>query len=60
MAKQYFDAAVIDSRDDMSQVDGTALTLVKGVRLLYDDTINKSDLIALIDRIRDKIIEVEG
>lgn len=59
MAKIYIDAAVPDSRDDMSAEDGTALTLTGNVRIVYDDTTPKSDLITLIDRIRDKIIEVQ-
>lgn len=58
MAKRYIDAAITDTHDSMSDSDGSALTLTNSVRLLYDNTVSKSDLVALIDRIKEKIIEV--
>ena len=59
MAKQFIDAAVTTEKDAMSKQDGTALTLTGGVRILYDDTLNKRQLVVLIDRIRDRINELE-
>lgn len=60
MAKKYIDAAVADSKDDMSTADGTALTLTNSVRVLYDDTVPKADLINLLERATDKIRESIG
>ena len=57
MAKRYIDASVVTTRDGMTDTDGTSLTLTNAVRILYDNTTVKSDLITLIDRVRDKIIE---
>lgn len=60
MAKKYIDAATTTTKDDMTVADGTALTLTNSVRLLYDDTVPKSDLVVLIERIREKIIQDLG
>lgn len=60
MAKRYIDAAKSDTRETMSEADGTSLTLTNSVRVLWDNTLPKNDLIVLIDRIRDRIIETSG
>lgn len=57
MAKKFIDAAITTAKESMSLQDGTALTLTNKVRLLYDDTVKKGDLIVLIDRIRDRLLE---
>lgn len=59
MAKQFIDAAVTTEKEAMVKQDGTALTLDGGVRILYEDTLNKRQLMVLIDRIRDRINELE-
>lgn len=59
MAKQYVDAAIETEKDDMAQADGTSLTLTNDVRILYDDTLDASQLYTLITRIRDKIAMIE-
>jgi len=55
MAKFHIDAAVTESKDDFT-VTGSA-TVTGAVRLAWDDSIVKSDLLNLIDRIRDKVRE---
>lgn len=59
MAKQFIDAAITTEKQAMTKQDGTALTLTNSVRILYDDTLTKRQLMVLIDRIRDKINELE-
>lgn len=59
MAKKYIDAAVTTEKDDLSQEDGTALTLTNIVRVLYDDTAETAALVTALDRVRDKILELE-
>lgn len=59
MAKQFIDAAIETDKDAMVKQDGTALTLTNGVRILYEDTLNKRQLMVLIDRIRNRINELE-
>lgn len=59
MAKQFVDAAVTTEKDAMTQQDGTALTLTNTVRILYDDTVDTATLITTIDRIKEKILELE-
>lgn len=59
MAKFFIDAAVSTEKESMTKQDGTALTLTNGVRVLYDDTLTKRQLMVLLDRIRDRINELE-
>lgn len=59
MAKQYIDAALTTAKESMTVTDGTALTLTNGVRLLWEDTLDKATLIVLIDRIKERIRETE-
>lgn len=59
MAKQYIDAAITTAKESMTVTDGTALTLTNGVRLLWEDTLDKATLIVLIDRIKERIRETE-
>ena len=59
MAKQYIDAAITTDKESMTVTDGTALTLTNGVRLLWDDALDKATLIVLIDRIKERIRETE-
>jgi hypothetical protein len=61
VAKKFIDMTVEADRDSAASLsDGTALTLTGDVRVLYDDTVPKSDLIACIDKVRDRINELEG
>jgi len=60
MAKVYIDAAIEDARDGLSTADGSVLTLTNDVRLLYDDTLSTSDLFVLIDKIKERIQELES
>ena len=59
MAKKFIDAAITTDKDAMTQSDGSALTLTNGVRILYDDTLETATLYTLIERINDKIRELE-
>lgn len=59
MAKQFIDAAVSTEKDDMTQSDGTSLTLTNTVRVLYDDTAETATVITTLDRIKEKILELE-
>lgn len=55
MAKFHIDAAVTESKDDFT-ITGSA-TVTGAVRLAWDDSVTKSDLLILIERIRDRIRE---
>lgn len=59
MAKQFLDAAITDEKSDISQQDGTALTLTNSVRVLYDDTLETGELVVLLDRMKERILELE-
>lgn len=59
MAKQFIDAAITTEKQAMAKQDGTALTLTNSVRILYDDTLTKRQLMVLIERIKEKINELE-
>jgi len=58
MAKRFLDAAVEDERGAIADQDGTALTLTNTVRVLYDNTKTKTEIIVTLDRIKERIIEV--
>lgn len=60
MAKQFLDASVSDTKESITQQDGTALTLTNTVRVLYDDTVTPTELYVTLTRIRDKIAELES
>ena len=55
MAKFHIDAAVTESKQDFT-ITGSATTTA-AVRLAWDDTVSKGDLINLIDRIKMRVIE---
>ena len=59
MAKKFIDAAVTTEKGSMTQSDGTSLTLTNTVRVLYDDTAETATLITTIDRIKERILELE-
>ena len=55
MAKFHIDAAVTESKDDFT-ITGSA-PVTGAARVAWDDTITKSDLLNLLDRIRDRVRE---
>jgi len=59
MAKQFLDADVSDVKTAIAQQDGTALTLTNTVRVLYDDAVSTGELYTAMNRIRDRIMELE-
>lgn len=59
MAKQFIDAAITTEQESMTLQDGSALTLTNGMRVLYDDTLDKQTLIVLIERIKHAILRLE-
>ncbi|MEH6358834.1 MAG: hypothetical protein V7745_07580 [Pseudomonadales bacterium] len=58
MAKSHIDATVLESTDDFT-VTGSA-TVTGAVRLAWDDTLPKNDLIVLIKRISERVIRELG
>ena len=59
MAKKFIDAAIKTEQEAMALEDGSALTLTNGVRVLYDDTLEKGAIAVLLDRIRHAILRLE-
>ncbi len=59
MAKKFVDAAIITEQEAMTLGDGTALTLTNGVRVLYDDTLEKGAIAVLLERIKNAILRLE-
>ena len=47
MAKKFVDAAIKTEQESMTLEDGSALTLTNGVRVLYDDTLEKGAIAVL-------------
>ena len=43
----------------MTLEDGSALTLTNGVRVLYDDTLEKGAIVVLLERIKNAILRLE-
>ena len=43
----------------MTLQDGSALTLTNGVRVLYDDTLEKGAIVVLLERIKNAILRLE-
>ena len=59
MAKIFVDAAIITEQEAMTLQDGSALTLTNGVRVLYDDTLEKGAIVVLLERIKNAILRLE-
>lgn len=59
MAKKFVDAAVTTEQEAMALEDGSALTLTGGVRVLYDDTLEKGAIVVLLERIKNAILRLE-
>ena len=59
MAKKFIDAAIKTEQESMALEDGTALTLTNGVRVLYDDTLEKGAIAVLLERIKNAILRLE-
>jgi hypothetical protein len=59
MAKQFIDAAITTEQEAMTLQDGSALTLTNGVRVLYDDTLSRGELVVLLERISHAILRLE-
>lgn len=59
MAKKFVDAAIITEQEAMTLGDGSALTLTNGVRVLYDDTLEKGAIAVLLERIKNAILRLE-
>ena len=59
MAKTFVDAAIITEQEAMTLGDGSALTLTNGVRVLYDDTLEKGAIVVLLERIKNAILRLE-
>jgi hypothetical protein len=59
MAKKFVDAAIKTEQESMTLEDGTALTLTNGVRVLYDDTLEKGAIAVLLERIKNAILRLE-
>ena len=59
MAKKFVDAAIKTEQESMTLEDGSALTLTNGVRVLYDDTLEKGAVAGLLERIKNAILRLE-
>ncbi len=59
MAKKFVDAAIKTEQESMTLEDGSALTLTNGVRVLYDDTLEKGAIAVLLERIKTAILRLE-
>ena len=59
MAKKFVDAAIITEQESMTLEDGSALTLTNGVRVLYDDTLEKGAIAVLLERIKNAILRLD-
>jgi len=59
MAKKFVDAAIKTEQESMTLGDGSALTLTNGVRVLYDDTLEKGAIAVLLERIKNAILRLE-
>jgi hypothetical protein len=60
MAKKFVDATAAEDKDSIAVEDGTALTLDGVVRILYEDTTAKLDLLAALKKCSNKIREEMG
>ena len=59
MTKKFVDAAIKTEQESMTLEDGSALTLTNGVRVLYDDTLEKGAIAVLLERIKNAILRLE-
>ena len=59
MAKKFVDAAIKTEQESMTLEAGSALTLTNGVRVLYDDTLEKGAIAVLLERIKNAILRLE-
>ena len=59
MAKKFVDAAIKTEQESMTLEDGSALTLTNGVRVLYDDSLEKGAIVVLLERIKNAILRLE-
>ena len=59
MAKKFVDAAIKTEQESMTLEDGSALTLTNGVRVLYDNTLEKGAIVVLLERIKNAILRLE-
>jgi hypothetical protein len=57
MAKRFLDATIANAKDDIASQDGSALTLTGVVRVLYEDTTAKLDLINALEKCTIKLRE---
>lgn len=59
MAKKFIDVTVNTVKESMTVQDGTALTLTGQVRVLYEDTATKADIIVSLERVLERIRETQ-
>ena len=59
MAKKFVDAAIKTEQESMTLEDGSALTLTNGVRVLYDNTLEKGAIVVLLERTMNAILRLE-
>ncbi len=57
MTTRHIDAAITTEKSSMSTATGATLT--NDVRVVYDDTLSTRQLVVLIDRIKERILEIE-
>lgn len=57
MAKKFIDTDVHADKESYQLGDGTSLTLTNKVRVLYDDSVEPSELYTTLTRIRDRLTE---
>jgi len=57
MTTRHIDAAITTEKSAMSTATGATLT--NSVRIVYDDTLDTRQLTVLIDRIKERITEIE-
>jgi hypothetical protein len=58
MAKRFIDVTVNTEKEAMTNQDGSALTLTGQVRVLFEDSATKADILIALQRIKDRINEI--
>jgi hypothetical protein len=58
MAKRFIDVTVNTQKEAMTNQDGSALTLTGQVRVLFEDSATKADILIALQRIKDRITEI--
>lgn len=58
MAKRFIDVTVNTEKEAMTNQDGSALTLTGQVRVLFEDSATKADILVALQRIEDRINEI--